>query len=202
MVSVTGGNTTQQAGQNYTLTCTVSGGGTDVPTYQWLQDDFNLINETSDTLSFTPLTQNSSGKYICVAKNSGSVVESKEFAINVTGECGHLEDQKIAMTHFLLFTVPPLTLVITPNGSPTEGQTYSLTCDLMGDESLDVDVMFIWERPSSDMNVSQDVIPLTFEPLNCTDDGDYTCIAIISSPYLDDMIILNKTETVMVNCKC
>ena len=58
-----------------------------------------------------------------------------------------------------------------------EGETYSLTCDLMGDESLEVAVMFVWERPSSDMNVSQDAIPLTFEPLNCTDDGDYTCTA-------------------------
>ena len=102
MVNVTGGNTTQQAGQNYTLTCTVSGGETDIPTYQWLQDDFNLISETSDTLSFTPLTQNSSGKYTCVAKKSGSVVESKEFVINVTGECGHLENQNNCHETFLI----------------------------------------------------------------------------------------------------
>ena len=68
----------------------------------------------------------------------------------------------------------------------------------MGDESLDVDVMFIWERPSSEMNVSQNAV---FEPLNCTDDGDYICTAMISSPYLGDMIVLDKTETVTVNCK-
>ena len=92
----------KQAGQNYTLTCTVSGGETDIPTYQWLQDDFNLISETSDTLSFTPLTQNSSGKYTCVAKKSGSVVESKEFVINVTGECGHLENQNNCHETFLI----------------------------------------------------------------------------------------------------
>ena len=99
---------------------------------------------------------------------------------------------------FLIFTVPPLTLVITTNGSPIEGQTYSLTCDLMGDESLDVDVIIVWERPSS---VSQDALSLIFEPLNCTHDGDYICTAMINSPYLNDMIVLNKTETVTVNCK-
>ena len=102
MVNVTGGNTTQQAGQDYTLTCTVSGGEMDIPTYHWLQDGLNLINETSDTLSFTPLTQNSSDKYICVANKSGSVVESKEFAINVTGECGHSEDQNNCHETFLI----------------------------------------------------------------------------------------------------
>ena len=68
----------------------------------------------------------------------------------------------------------------------------------MGDESVDVDVMFIWERPSSEMNVSQNTV---FESLNCTDDGDYICTAIINSPYLDDMIVLDKTETITVNCK-
>ena len=71
----------------------------------------------------------------------------------------------------------------------------------MGDESLDVDVMFVWERPSSEINVSQDAIPLTFEALNCTDEGDYTCTAMINSPYLHDMVVLNKTEIVTVNCK-
>ena len=98
---MTGGNATH-AGENYTLTCTVSGGGADVPTYQWLQDGSYLTNETSDTLSFTPLTQNSSGKYVCVATKSGRVVESEKFAINVTGESCRLEDQKNCHVAFLV----------------------------------------------------------------------------------------------------
>ena len=48
---------------------------------------------------------------------------------------------------FVMILVPPLTLVITPNGSPNEGHSYSLTCDLMGDESLDVTATSIrWDR--------------------------------------------------------
>ena len=86
MVNVTGGNTTQQAGQNYTLTCTVSGGGTDVPFYQWLKNGSYLTNETAETLSFTPLTQGNSSAYACEATKSHRVVESDSIDVDVTGK--------------------------------------------------------------------------------------------------------------------
>ena len=93
--------------------------------------------------------------------------------------------------------VPPLTLVITPNGSPTEGQTYSLTCDLVGDESLDVpdvDNRFRWDRltPSFQNDILR-APTLSFTPLTVADAGDYMCTNTITSPYLTS----TRTDTEM-----
>ena len=88
MVSVTSTSATQHVGEDYTLTCTVSGGVTTATTtYQWrLQDDLPLFGETSATLSFTPLGQTSNGQYVCEAMRSGRTVRSDGFNVSVTGE--------------------------------------------------------------------------------------------------------------------
>ena len=96
--------------------------------------------------------------------------------------------------------VPPLTLVITPNGSPTEGQTYSLTCDLMGDESLDVadvDNRFKWDRltPSFQSAVTR-TATLSITSLAPADAGQYECTNNINSPYLTGSTTFIETFTV------
>ena len=69
-----------------------------------------------------------------------------------------------------------------------EGQTYSLTCDLVGDESLDVpdvDRSIRWDRltPTFRMAVHRGAI-LSFTSLSRDDDGQYRCTQVIHSPYL------------------
>ena len=96
----------------------------------------------------------------------------------------------------LLSLAPPLMLVITPSGSPTEGQTYSLTCDLMGDESLDVadaDNRFRWDRLTPMAMFQEGILrapTLSFTPLTVADAGNYMCTNTITSPYL----ILSRTQ--------
>ena len=89
MVTVTGG-TTQHAGEDYTLICTVSGGETTATTtYRWLRNNSPLSGETSATLSFTPLRQttpSSNGQYVCEAMRSGRTVRSGSVTITVTGK--------------------------------------------------------------------------------------------------------------------
>ena len=89
-VTVSGSGTTQHAGENYTLTCTVSGGETTATTtYQWLRNNSQLSHETSATLFFTPLRQttNSSNlQYVCVAMRSGRERNSESVKVNVTGK--------------------------------------------------------------------------------------------------------------------
>ena len=97
--------------------------------------------------------------------------------------------------------VPPLTLVITPNGSPTEGQIYSLTCDLMGDESLDVpdvDNRFRWDRltPTFQSAVIRDPT-LSFTPLSPNNAGQYECTNNINSPYLTGSTTFTEISTVI-----
>ena len=89
-VTIANSSNTQHAGENYTLTCIVSGGGTDVPTYQWLKNGSYLTNETNETLSLTPLTQGNSSDYECKATKSGRVAESDSFDIDVTGKANYI----------------------------------------------------------------------------------------------------------------
>ena len=80
---------------------------------------------------------------------------------------------------------PPLTLIVTPSGLPIEGQTYSLTCDLMGDESLAVTATSIrWDRvtPTSQHGIHR-AVTLSFNPLSRDDGGQYRCATNIMSPY-------------------
>ena len=58
LATVTGSGATQHAGEDYTLTCTVSGGETTATTtYQWRRNNSPMSGATSATLSFTPLRQ-------------------------------------------------------------------------------------------------------------------------------------------------
>ena len=88
MVTVSGSGTTQYAGEDYTLTCTVSGGETTATTtYQWLINNLPLSGEKSATLSFTPLSSPSSnGQYVCEAMRSGRSSRSSRFSITVNGK--------------------------------------------------------------------------------------------------------------------
>ena len=98
VVTVTGSGATQNAGENYTLTCTVSGGGTTTTTYLWLRNNSLIAGETSDTLSFTPLRQTSptsNGQYICQAMRSGRTVSSESFSISLTSK---IYSQKLNLT--------------------------------------------------------------------------------------------------------
>ena len=90
MVTVTGSGTTQHAGEDYILTCTVSGGETTATTaYQWRRNNSPLSGEMSATLSFTPLRQtipSSNGQYVCEAMRSGRTRRSNSVTISVTGK--------------------------------------------------------------------------------------------------------------------
>ena len=98
------------------------------------------------------------------------------------------------------FPAPLLTLIITPNGSPIEGHTYSLTCDLMGDESLDVTATSIrWDRhtPTSQHGIHR-IATLSFNPLLRDDEGEYRCTTNIISPYLTRSQTRNNTTSFTV----
>ena len=85
-------------------------------------------------------------------------------------------------------------LVITPSGpAAIEGEAYSLSCDLMGDESLSVsNRRFRWDRltPTYQWGIHYNRI-LSFDPLSRDDGGKYRCTTTITSPYL-----LTSTRTI------
>ena len=196
VASVSGSGATQHAGEDYTLTCTVSGGETTATTtYQWHRDNSPLSGETSATLSFTPLRQttpSSNGQYVCEAMRSGRTARSVGFTITVIGKF----DQSWTLCIRIFYSVPPLTLSITSDESPIEGENYSLTCELTGDESLGVtESRFRWDRLSpTRMEGILRAATLTFTPLTRDDEGQYRCTNTISSTYAGSQTIESRQE--------
>ena len=88
-MTVNGSGTDQEAGEDYTLTCVVSGGTITVTTYRWRRNGGLLSGGTSATLSFIPLRQtspSSNGQYTCEATRGRRTVESEDFKIFVTSK--------------------------------------------------------------------------------------------------------------------
>ena len=99
--------------------------------------------------------------------------------------------------------MPLLTVTITANNSPIEGQTYSLTCDLMGEDSLAVTQRNIrWDQLSPTfMREVHRGATLSFDPLSCDDGGQYQCITNIRSPYTTINHTRTESTTFTVTCK-
>ena len=85
LVVTLSGSGMEIAGQNYTFTCTVTGGGTMTPTYQWLKNNSPLSGQTSATLPLSPLRQSDSGVYICEGTKGLIDMSSNRESIDVVG---------------------------------------------------------------------------------------------------------------------
>ena len=80
---------TLSAGQNHTLTCTASGGGSMAYTYMWLKDGSVVSGQTSSTYSFSPLLAVHSGRYSCQVSVGFMTVISEGVDITVESESGY-----------------------------------------------------------------------------------------------------------------
>ena len=87
-VTLTGGSDGLMAGQNHTLTCVASGGGSMAYTYMWLKDGIVIPGQTSSTFSFSSLEIDDSGQYSCRVTVGSMTVTSRNMSITVVGESG------------------------------------------------------------------------------------------------------------------
>ena len=89
----------------------------------------------------------------------------------------------------LLFFNAALSAVITTRGQLHEGQAYSLTCDVRGDEQLQpISRRFRWDKVvvgSTDIILSREPT-LMFSNLQRTDTGTYRCTSIFGSSHFSD----------------
>ncbi len=85
-ITISNSGDAQIAGEDYTLTCQVTGGGTSTPTYRWFKDGTQLSGEASDTLSFSPLRETDSGAYTCEGTRSSIAITSASVSITVVGK--------------------------------------------------------------------------------------------------------------------
>ena len=77
----------QLAGEDYTLSCQATGGGTTPYLYRWFKDGLRLTGETSGTLSFSPLGDTDTGGYTCEVTTGSLTTTSASVAISVVGKC-------------------------------------------------------------------------------------------------------------------
>ena len=111
------------------------------------------------------------------------------------------DDSSLDISLYSNNTAPALSATITANGQPNEGQSYSLTCDVNGDESLAVTSRtFQWDRVggSARGNVSRSSV-LTFNTLSRDDDGEYMCTSTFTSPYLTNTQTVTAITMVTIN---
>ena len=86
-VILTGSGGILTAGQNYTLTCEASGGGSMVYTYMWLRNGSVVSGQTSSAYSFSPLRGTDSGQYSCQVRIGSTIMNtSREVTITVMCE--------------------------------------------------------------------------------------------------------------------
>ena len=126
------------------------------------RDGSLLTGQTSATLSFSPLRQVDSGVYTCEATRSSISVTSAGVSITVVGECNWIM-HIMEVTYCL--SAPAVSAVITASGTPDEGQSYSLTCELRGAELLAItNPRFRWDEVGGAMGILR-AATLTFNPL-------------------------------------
>ncbi len=89
------------------------------------------------------------------------------------------------------------------------GQSYTLTCTVTGAEALTPTISYQWfEETSPRVMLSTTSANLTFDPLNLSDAGQYSCDVIVSSPFVtsdltassgvEDLIIQSEYNRVSV----
>ena len=86
-MTLSGSGGAQVAGEDYTLTCQFTGGEAVTPVYLWIKDGSSLANETSDTLSFSPLRDTDSGGYTCEVTTGSLTGTSPSATITVMSKC-------------------------------------------------------------------------------------------------------------------
>jgi len=100
-------------------------------------------------------------------------------------------------------TVPPVSVVITPVGTPVAGQSYSLSCSVHGADSLSpTSTTYHWYNESNNSRslvATTNVYTLT--RLQTYHDGNYTCEVTVVSPYLNGDFNQSATQEIVVESK-
>ena len=103
---------TPTVGENYSLTCTVTGADqlNHTITYQWFKDNTTISGETQSTLSFSSLRVSDTGKYRCFVTVSSTLLSH---SISETSNTWDLDLQSKFIIIVLIFVQLQLTVYIT-----------------------------------------------------------------------------------------
>jgi hypothetical protein len=79
---------------------------------------------------------------------------------------------------------------------------YSLTCDVIGAESLNHSITYQWTKNNGTqtIQIGTDEV-FSFSSFRVSDAGRYTCQATVSSPYLNGDIPMTDTHDIRIQSK-
>ena len=104
----------------------------------------------------------------------------------------------------MLSTVPAISVRVQDGGAiPVAGHTYSMTCDISGNENLVHTLTYQWTKNNgTSTHVGTNSSNLSFSSLVLSDNGDYTCITTVSSSSLrEDKVSRSKPYTLDIPSK-
>ena len=91
-----------------------------------------------------------------------------------------------------MLAVPMVTAIISDSGvTPAVGQPYTLSCSIRGVERLDSSVTYQWIKYDDldmEMQLMANSENYSFSSLNLSDSGNYSCMVVVRSNYLDNDI--------------
>ena len=91
------------------------------------------------------------------------------------------------VAHFLPSSPEPVITVLVSGGTPTVGQSYSLTCTVAGAEQLNPTITYQWFKDNTVIS-GETQSTLSFSSLSLSDAGQYRCDVTVSSPYVSQNI--------------
>ena len=196
------------AGTGLTLTCTVTlipyvnngervmtewNGFQNIPEERYLFTGATSSGGTyTDSITISPLSDQDDGTYTCIVTvTGGSNVQqtsaSDDITITVIGEstlcvCSGLPLHLFTPIPLSTALPTPVVSISPSSGSPTAGQTYSLTCSVQVVPHLVVEPSIEWIRQDGTvLNASSGSnLQLNFNPVMTSDGGRYTCHASIN----------------------
>ena len=206
------------AGTGLTLTCTVTldpnVDNSEMVVTDWgdIPEERYSVTDASDSggtytgsLTISPLADQDDGTYTCnVTVTGGSNVQQATASDNVTID---VIGKRTLYTACTVTVIPlstalpaPVVSISPASGSPTAGQTYSLTCSVQVVAQLVVEPSIEWTRQDGTMlNASSDYsLQLNFNPVMTSNGSNYTCSIVIPGV---EYVTGQDSRDIIVICK-
>ena len=100
----------------------------------------------------------------------------------------------IASFIFLSHLAPSVTAAIAVSSATVIGGRVTLTCDVTGLSSLASDTTITFSGPRTRMGTGSTSLQLLLDPALLSDAGQYTCMASVTSSFLDSAVEDTETE--------
>ena len=204
-LTITGTRSVYQVGEASEIRCST---GVPVQSIQWLDGSSVVVREGTSVqelvLNLTIAASHSNSRYTCRV-SQGTFIGERMITINIMRKkivCPFLVSCTLygvtisaVIIHFCIALT--LSALIITRGRPVEGQRYTLTCAVSGDELLaPTNRRFQWDKGNS--SGIHNEATLTFNTLRPDDAGDYRCTASFDTRFLNGTQRLTESVRVAV----